>query len=374
MEYAYTIELPDNWRQAGAGLYSSASPPGATLTIVSQLLPIEYTADQFFHLLEYDLWRDRWPAASLFEIASVEDGMKDELPTRRIRYRVQESPEFCVVNVDELVLVSQVLPGNPHGVRVRLWACEHDVVVHKEAMESILESFQITTRPTTYYKQFMSGRGVTVKAAGKVDSAAVEAGADIVAAMLSGRDDIAWCMVRERAELAIIPKDQPVTSLPEYAYLRGTSDFTGRSRDSYAIRGLGAIFGQPVSSAGEEQVLGLFGPQHPFYPFRGLVAVHEFSHGIQNLCFTAEDHEEWNRFYAEALRAGLYPGTHMMADVKEFFAVLSTGYFEVTDELGHGSNRETLKNRFPEIFLALDEIYGGATLPEAYRTRLQRPL
>ena len=64
----------------------------------------------------------------------------------------------------------------------------------------------------------------------------------------------------------------------------------------------------------------------------------------------------------------------MMADVKEFFAVLSTGYFEVTDELGHGSHRETLKNRFPEIFLALDEIYGGATLPEAYRTRLQRPL
>ena len=63
---------------------------------------------------------------------------------------------------------------------------------------------------------------MTVKAAGKVDSAAVEAGADIVAAMLSGRDDIAWCMVRERAELAIIPKDQPVTSLPEYAYLRGT--------------------------------------------------------------------------------------------------------------------------------------------------------
>ena len=255
-----------------------------------------------------------------------------------------------------------------------MWACEHDIVVHKEAMESILESFQITTRPTTYYNQFMSARGVTVKAAGKVDSAAEEAGADIVAAMLSGRDNIAWCMVRERAELAIIPKDQPVTSLPEYAYLGGTSHFTGRSRDSYAIRGLGAIFGQPVSSAGEEQVLGLFGPQHPFYPFRGLVAVHEFSHGIQNLCFTAEDHEEWNRFYAEALRAGLYPGTHMMADVKEFFAVLSTGYFEVTDEMGHGSNRETLKNRFPEIFLALDEIYGGATLPETYRTRLLRPL
>ena len=246
------------------------------------------------------------------------------------------------------------------------------MVVHKEVMESILDSIRITTRPATYYKQFMSARGVTVKAAGEVDSAAVEAGADIVAAMLSGRDDIARCMVMERAELAIIPKDQPATSLPEYVYLRGTRDFTGRGRDSFDIRGLGAISGQPVTSAGEEQVLGRFGPQHPFYPFRGLVAVHEFAHGIQNLCFTAEDHKEWNGFYTEALRAGLYPGTHMMADVHEFFAVFSTGYFEVTDELGQGSDRDTLKNRFPEVFLTLDEIYGEAILPEAYRTRLDR--
>ena len=39
----------------------------------------------------------------------------------------------------------------------------------------------------------------------------------------------------------------------------------------------------------------------------------------------------------------LYPDTHMMHDVNEFFAVFSTGYFEVTDELGQGSDRETLK-------------------------------
>ena len=224
-----------------------------------------------------------------------------------------------------------------------------------------------------YYKQFMSAIGVTTKAAGEVDSAAVEAGANIVAAMLSGRDDLARCMFRERAELAIIPQDQPVTSLPEYAYLRGTRDFTGRSRDSFDIRGLGAVSGQPVSSAGEEQVLGRFGPQHPFYPFRGLVAVHEFAHGIQNLCFTTEDHEEWGGFYEAALEAGIYRGSHMMADVYEFFAVFSTWYFEVTDELGLGSNREMLKTRFPAVYSALDEIYGGAVMPEAFRTRLPWP-
>ena len=205
-----------------------------------------------------------------------------------------------------------------------------------------------------------------------MDSGAVEAGADIVAAMLSGREDLARCMVKQGAELAIIPKDQVVTSLPEFAYLKGTRDFTGRSRDTFDLRGLGGIAVHPVSATGEEQVLGTSEPKHPSYPFRGLVAVHEFAHAIQNLCFTTEDYEEWNRFYAEALDADLYPGTHTMADVYEFFAVLSTGYFEVTDELRRGKGRDFIRTQFPAVHATLDEIYGGAILPEVYRKRRER--
>ena len=269
MEYSYSIELPDDWHPSGTGQYNSTSIAGSTLTIRSQLLPIEYSADQFFDLVLHDLRRD-WPSgASLFEITALEDGMQDGHSTRRIRYRVQESPQYCVVDVEELLVVSRVLPGHPHGFRVRLRACEHDALLHREVLGSILDRFQVTTRPATYYEQFISANGVTVKAAGEVDLAAVEAGADIVAAMLSGRDDVARCMVREGAELAIIPRGQPVTSLPEYEYLRGTRDFTGRSRDTFAIRGLGAVSGQPVSSAGEEQVLGRPGPQASHLSLQG---------------------------------------------------------------------------------------------------------
>ena len=67
-------------------------------------------------------------------------------------------------------------------------------------------------------------------------------------------------------------------------------------------------------------MLGSLGPEHPYYPYPGWVAVHEISHRIQNLCFRVEDHEEWDGFYAEAVQAGVYPGTHMMANVREFFA------------------------------------------------------
>ena len=368
MEYDYTIELPDSWRREGTGTYTSTSPWGR-VGISSQYLPREYTVDQFTQLILYDLRNDWWPNAALFEVTSIEESMKGEQPARLIRYRVQEAPEYCVVDVDELVAVSRILSGNPHGFRVKAWMCEHDVGRHGETREQILESFQVTTGPAEYYRQFMSANGVTVKADGTVEPAAVEAGAEVAAAMLSGRDDIVRCMARERAELAIIPRDRTLTSLPEYAYLKGTKDFTGRGRDTFEIRGVGAVLGQPVSSAAEEQVLGRFGPRHPYYPYRGLVAVHELAHGIQNLCFTAEDHEEWNGFYGEAVRADLYPGTHMMYDANEFFAVFSTAYFEVTDELGQTSDRDTLKKQFPEVFLALDEIYGGATLPMAFSVR-----
>ena len=61
-----------------------------------------------------------------------------------------------------------------------------------------------------------------------------------------------------------------------------------------------------------------------------------------------------------------------MADVNEYFAVMTTWCFEVTDELGEISHRDELEERFPKVFRALDEIYGGATVPEKYRTWMDR--
>ena len=197
-------------------------------------------------------------------------------------------------------------------------------------------------------------------------------GAEIVGAMLSGRPDIARCMARSMGDLAIVPRDQPLTSLPEYRHLEGTTDFTGRRRDNFDIRGVGGVPGLPVSSAGEEQLLGNLEPHHPYYPFRGLVAVHEFAHGIQNLCFAQADHEQWVNFCEEAVQADLYSGSHMMTDVNEYFAVMTTWYFEVTDELGEISDRDELKEQYPNVFYALDEIYAGATAPEKYRTWMNR--
>ena len=372
LDYSYTISLTNAWDQEREGVYSRTFP-WSQLRVTSQYIETGTNLKNFSETVRSGLRDEWWPNASLFDISSVEEVQLGDVPSYRMRYRVQESPQYCVVDVKEAIVISDALPGYPKGFRVRSLMCESQVRAHGSERGETLDSFRIVTIPSPYYQQFIFTNGVTVKATDGVDPAALRAGADIVVTMLSGRQDLARCMAQRGAALAIIPRDQPVTTLPEYAHLRGTYDFTGRSRDTFDLRGVGAAEPlYPVSSAGEEQLLGQFGPQHPYYSYRGWVAVHEFAHGIQNICFTAADDTRWREFYDAALNANLYPGTHMMADVKEFFAAFSNGYFEVTDELGPDSTRESLKTRFPSVFESLDAIYGGATLPPEYREIIPR--
>ena len=371
LEYGYEIVLSSGWEQEKEGRYNRSSPWGQIL-ISSQRLQDGYTLKHFSQAVLNGLRRDWWSTASLLEVVSIQEVTTGGQTAHRLRYRVQESPEYCVVDVEELIAISEALSGSPEGFRVRAWMCEADVASHQATRKQILDSFRIITKPSTYYRQFISVNGVVVKATDVVEQSTVHAGADIVVAMLSGRADIAQCMAGQGAALAIIPRDQPVTTIPEFAHLKGQSDFTGRPYDSFQLRGLGGTRGQPVSATGEEQLLDNWGPEQPYYPYRGLVAVHVFAGGIQSICFTEADDEQWRGFYDDAVDAGLYPGTHMMANVEEFFAVFSTGYFEVTDQFGADSDRGTLETSFPEEFEALDAIYGGAIMAEKYRELIPR--
>ena len=365
VDYDYTIELPDDRTER------------VDIEITSTRFPVLRGIDQYFQQAQDNLkedWEDFWFTPSLFETLSVDKEITDEQAIIRMRYRVREAG-YCVLDVVDVVLVSQIVPGSPQVFRIRAWMCEHEVTTRGQLRDDVLNSFEVITKPkpAPYYTQFVSVKGVAVKAHESVDPAALQAGAEIVDAMLSGREDIPGCMARNGGYLAIVPRDQVNTDLPEFVRSKGTTTATGHSYDTFEIRGLGGIVGQPVSSVGEEQIMGNWGPEHPWYPYRGLVAVHEYAHGIQNLCFTPKDWDKWNRFYDKAVEENWYPGSHMMRSVEEFFAVFSTGYFEATFELGDDPNREELRARYPEIIQALDEIYRGATIPEKYRTYIPHP-
>ncbi|MYD36600.1 MAG: zinc-dependent peptidase [Dehalococcoidia bacterium] len=165
-------------------------------------------------------------------------------------------------------------------------------------------------------------------------------------------------------EVAIIPKDEKITVLPEYSYLGDLETHDGRSFES--LRGVNTtIGGLALMATAEEQLLGL---KMDLVRYIAHTTVHEFAHGIQNLCFTAEDHSEWNAFYDSALQDNLYPETYLMSNTREFFAVFSTAYFEVYSWDSLSNSRDQIEDDHPAIFEFLDEVYGGAELsPESKR-------
>ena len=142
-----------------------------------------------------------------------------------------------------------------------------------------------------YYTQFRDASGITVKAPSVVDPRALDVAVQVVEQMLRGRDDIRGRLVQQEAALAIIPKASFVTELPEFAGLSGRIDRNGNAYDSFAIRGLGAVRGQPVSATSEENLLGL--PGDPFWAES--IAHHEFAHAVMNLGFTTDDLDRWTQ-------------------------------------------------------------------------------
>lgn len=352
----YAVSLSDGWIQTAGHDYQRSEPWAVLRLRPAGLLgrPLKEQAESVRDGLEDEL-REQWPSYALFELISFRHVPGGEQDAYEINYRIQESPRYCVVAVTERVAAAATWHGKSRGVRAINWMCEADVPRYGGLSEALLNSLRVTGNPDDYYTQSLIASGVLIKAAAKVHPEALEAAAAIVNWMLgSARSDIPACMAASEAGLAIIPKDDVVTALPEFARLSGQSDFTGRTYDSFELRGLGAVRGQPVTATSEELLLGLGVPRDPH------VTVHEFAHAIQNLCFTPAADRKWRGFYTRALQANFRPGSHQMHDVYEFFAVFSDAYFGV----GHwpadrSTGRELIRNDFPDIFEALQEIYGS---------------
>ncbi len=119
--------------------------------IASRSLRKGSTLKHFAESVRDGLERDWWVTRSLFEIASFQESQIDGQDAYLITYRVQQSPEYCVVDVAEIVMVSDLLPGDPQGFRARVWMCERDVPQYGPERMRILESFRIITQPATYY-------------------------------------------------------------------------------------------------------------------------------------------------------------------------------------------------------------------------------
>jgi hypothetical protein len=226
---------------------------------------------------------------------------------------------------------------------------------------ALLPRFLEASSPTVVYTQQLTEHGILIKAPASVDKAALTVAAAIVQQMLgNARPDVRVRLARRKAAIGITPKDRYVTALPEFVYQSGRKDATGRDYDSFEIRGLGAVVGQPVSATSEENLLELRA-----VATEGMsVTHHEFAHAIMNLAFNGADRVAWMRIYRNANVGKLFKdcgteGRFAMSNPDEYWAVLSTAYF--SQNRPDLNTPETVKSHDSAAYRFIESIYGLRT-------------
>jgi hypothetical protein len=203
------------------------------------------------------------------------------------------------------------------------------------------------------YARSDTARGITIKAPAAVDPKALDCAKGVLEQMLNGREDIRVRLVERKAALAIIPRNAYLTALPEFASLAGQKDPNGNPYDSFAVRGAGAVLGQPVTATAEENLLKLPGDRFAAES----VTHHEFAHAIMNLGFTEADHRRWKAIFNAASDKKLFPGAFAMTNPDEYWAELSQSYFSVNNEI---NDPKLIREKDPTAAAFLDEVYGSS--------------
>ena len=349
--YDFAIDMPAGWVQAWSGASDELWEGEGSLRIRSYSQPAGTTLDAFARTIRDNARADWWEDASLFEIRSFEKRRLGDRDFYFLKYRVRESPQYCVLEVEEAIGLGASNAGPARGFQAQYRMCDWEGF--EGVGRKLLDSFRVVEVPS-YYGQYLdvNGLGIWVKAPGRVEPKALQAAADTIGRMLARiRPGIPACLAASGAELAIIPKGSYVYELPEFANQKDVPDIK-------TVSGLGGVPGQPVSSASEVNLLGLPGDPHDFVD----VTIHEYAHAIMNLCFNASERAKNEELYAAAKQAGQFRGEYAMTNVDEFFAVFTTVYFDENSELSHlgiprrgGSN--VLQRRYPEIYEFMEQIY-----------------
>jgi hypothetical protein len=216
------------------------------------------------------------------------------------------------------------------------------------------ENIRTDWKLSEFYEKYADANGLPVLASDRVDDRALQVAADIVVNMLAGRDDVRDKLVKGRARIGIIPRDQETTDLPEYA------DLTDKAAWNKRARGLGGIVGRPLCSAGEENLLGLLPDR-----YRGeSVLVHEFSHTMHTMGIALLDREfdvELESAFEAAQKKNLWNNTYAMRNKGEYWAEGVQSYFDCNmsrnppDGIHNNvSTRDRLKSYDPRLFKIID--------------------
>lgn len=170
--------------------------------------------------------------------------------------------------------------------------------------------------------------GIPVKSCALVKEETHAAAGKILDLMLQKLPEAAAKMKEYHAELAIYPIGQDAYDIPEHR-----AGFLYMHRP---VEGYGGVVENPVNSISEVNVLRILEGEHTTRYREELILAHEFAHGIHLIGIeNLEDRTLADRFrkvYEHAKAAGKWPNTYAISNYEEYFATLTTIWFNVMEE------------------------------------------
>ncbi|MFG3340877.1 OmpL47-type beta-barrel domain-containing protein [Glycomyces sp. NPDC048151] len=228
-----------------------------------------------------------------------------------------------------------------------------------------------------YYTQHVTtATGIDIKAGPRVDPATLDLAATQVDVQL-GRDDngIADTMADYGCSLAVYAARENAYLVPEH---RG-----GYDPEMYDVEGYGGSeWNNCVSSISERNVLRTRGNENDFLNTRYTnenILIHEFGHAVRLVGIETQDDkalsDELYAVYENAYNTGRWPNTYAIGNIDEYFATLSTVWFDNmaekpdwTDGVRSPINtRAELKEYDPEAYAFFAKVYpADLTLPSPW--------
>lgn len=188
------------------------------------------------------------------------------------------------------------------------------------------DSLSLVSGPPTqfsfhpFYQKYLNESGLSIIGSQNVSDEAFYRARRVLRMMLGKVPQIKSKLIENNARIAIIGKDEQMTDLPEYSEL----DISINAR----ARGLGGTIEFPLTSFGEENILGLKSDR-----YKGEnILVHEFAHTIHMIGISLIDpdfDEELRTAYAQASEEGLWDNTYASTSAEEYFAEGVQSWFNV---------------------------------------------
>ena len=225
-----------------------------------------------------------------------------------------------------------------------------------------------------YYTQFLTSRdGIVVKGSSEVQPLSLEIARDIVDTMLERIPQVAALLRELGSSVVVYGLGLSSYDVPEHRM--------GYTLSQRAVDGLGGDFDNPVASVAECNLIRLLAGRYMTRYPNELVFVHEFAHSIHQ---AGIDHladqtlaRRLRETFANAQALDLWPGTYGMLDVSEYFATITSIWFNAQAEGINGewdgirgpvNTRDEMREYDPMAWRLMADIYPDKPLPAPWDT------